>query len=170
MGAYLDSSPTVGHATHIQARLEDKVEQIKAWDEECLLIGDLNRSVDKPTELPKTRLMQAWFDSNNVELLNDPKVHTRICPATGKESTLDLAVMTKGLRSSVVHYKVDKKRQWSLHGTVKNKNKNLHRIKPGEEQKSLGKPGQKEAQEQSWKIKISSPWARRIQGKNKKLQ
>ena len=30
-------------------------------------------------------------------------------------------MITPGLRSSVVHFKVDKRRQWSLHGTVKNK-------------------------------------------------
>ena len=40
---------------------------------------------------------------------------------TGKGSTLDLAVITPGIRSSVEHFKVDKRRQCSLHGTVKNK-------------------------------------------------
>ena len=99
IGAYLDSKPTVGHAAHVQARLEEKIEEIKAWGEECLLIGDLNRNVDKPTELPKTRLMQTWFDSGKVELLNNPKVHTRIDPVTGRGSTLELAVITPGLRS-----------------------------------------------------------------------
>ena len=69
--------------------------------------------MDKPTELPKTRLMQAWFDSDKMELLNGPKVHPRFCPVTGKGSTLDLAVITPGLRSSVEHFKVDKRRQWS---------------------------------------------------------
>ena len=32
-----------------------------------------------------------------------------------------MAVFTLGLRSSVVHFKVDKQRQWSLHGTVTDK-------------------------------------------------
>ena len=52
LGAYLNCSPTVVHTAKVQVRLEEKIEQIKAWDEECLLIGDLNRPVDKPTELP----------------------------------------------------------------------------------------------------------------------
>ena len=121
LGAYLDTSPTVGHAALVQARLEDKTEEIKAMGEECLLIGDLNGPIDKPTELPKTRLMQTWFDSGKVELLNDPKVHTRFCPVTGKGSALDLAVITPGLRNSVEQFKLDKNRKWSLHGTVKNK-------------------------------------------------
>ena len=34
IGAYLDSKPTVGHAAHVQARLEEKIEEIKAWGEE----------------------------------------------------------------------------------------------------------------------------------------
>ena len=62
IGAYLDTAPTVGHAALVQARLEEKINQIKDRGEECLLIGDLNRNVDKPTEHPKTRLMQAWFE------------------------------------------------------------------------------------------------------------
>ena len=118
IGAYLDTAPTVGHAALVQARLEEKIDQIKDRGEECLLIGDLNRNVDKPTEYPKTRLMQAWFDSGKVEPLNNPKVHTRIDPLTGRASTLDLAVITPSLRSCVKHFTVDKYRTWSLHGTV----------------------------------------------------
>ena len=60
--------------------------------------------VDKPKELPKTRMMQSWFESGKVEPLNYPKVHTMICPASGKGSTLDLAVITPGLKSSVLHW------------------------------------------------------------------
>ena len=75
--------------------------------------------MDKPPEQPKTRLMQAWFDSGKVELLNDPKVHNRFCPVTGKGSTLDLAVITPGLRSWVELFRVDKRRLWSVHGTAK---------------------------------------------------
>ena len=30
LGAYFDSSPTVGHPAQVQVRLEDKVKQIKA--------------------------------------------------------------------------------------------------------------------------------------------
>ena len=71
LGAYLDCSPTVKHAAKIQVRLEEKIKQIKAWDEKCLLIGYLTRPVDKPTELPKTRIMQSWFESGKVELLID---------------------------------------------------------------------------------------------------
>ena len=48
IGAYLDSKPTVGHFSHVQARLEKKIEEIKAWGKECLLIGDLNRTTEKP--------------------------------------------------------------------------------------------------------------------------
>ena len=49
LGAYLDSNPTMDHAAKVHARLEDKIEQIKAWDKVYLLIGDLNRPVYKPT-------------------------------------------------------------------------------------------------------------------------
>ena len=31
IGAYLDSKPTVGHAAHLQARLEEKIEEINAF-------------------------------------------------------------------------------------------------------------------------------------------
>ena len=84
---------------------------------DCLLIGDINRNVDKPTELTKTRLMQSWFDTGKVQLLNDPKIHTRIDPLTGRGSPLDLGVITPGLRDRVEHFKVDTYHRWSLHGT-----------------------------------------------------
>ena len=77
--------------------------------------------MDKPTELQKTRIMQAWSDSGKVMLLNDPKVHIRIDPVTGRGSTLDLAIINPSLKSKVVHFKVDTYRRWSLHGTITSK-------------------------------------------------
>ena len=99
----------------------EKNDQITNKGEECLLIGDLNRNVDKPTELAKTRLMQSWFDTGKIQLLNDLKIHTRINPMTGRGSTLDLGVITPGLRDRVEHFKADTYRRWSLHGTVTDK-------------------------------------------------
>ena len=97
IGAYLDTAPTVAHATLVQNRLEEKMESLTLKGEDCLLIGDLNRPMDKPTELQKTRLMQAWIDSGKVQMLNDPNIHTRIDPVTGRGSTLDLAIINPSL-------------------------------------------------------------------------
>ena len=49
--AYLDTAPTAAHAVLVQTRLKEKVEGLEAKGEDCLLIGDLNRPMDKPTEL-----------------------------------------------------------------------------------------------------------------------
>ena len=84
-------------------------------------MGNLNHPMDKPTELQKTRIMKAWIDPGKVMLLNDPKVHTRIDPVTGRGSTLDLAIVNPSLMSKVVHFKVDTYRRWSLHGTITSK-------------------------------------------------
>ena len=73
LGACLDCSPTVEHAAKFQVRLEEKIKKIKKWAEEWLLIENLNRLLDKPTELPKTRMMQSWFDSGKVELATGPE-------------------------------------------------------------------------------------------------
>ena len=40
---------------------------------------------------------------------------------TGRGSTLDLGIITAGLRDRVEHFKVDTYRIWSLHGTIKSK-------------------------------------------------
>ena len=103
IGVYLDCAPTVGHANLVQARLEAKLESITQKGEDCILMGDLNRPMDKPTELQKTRIMQAWIDSGKVLMLNDPKVHTRIDPVTGRGSTLELAIINLSLKSKVVN-------------------------------------------------------------------
>ena len=101
----------MGHAVLVQTRLEEKIEGIAAKGEDCLLIGDLNRNMDKPTELQKTRLMKSWFDTGKVQLLNDP--------VTGRGSTFDLGVITPGFRYHVEHFKVDT----YLHGTITDKSK-----------------------------------------------
>ena len=57
------------------------------------------------------------IDTEKVELLN-PKIHTRIDPASGTGPTLDIALVTHGLRKSVVHFKVDTRR---LHDKIMKK-------------------------------------------------
>ena len=73
IGVYLDCKPTVEQANSVQARLEAKLQEITGKDEDVLLMGDLNRPMDKPTELQKTRIMKDWIDTGKVILLNDPR-------------------------------------------------------------------------------------------------
>ena len=56
IGAYLDTdtAPTVAHAALVQTRLEEKMESLTQKGEDCLLIGDLNRPMNRPTEIQKT--------------------------------------------------------------------------------------------------------------------
>ena len=121
IGVYLDCAPTVEQATKVQARLEAKLEEITNKDENVLLMGDLNRPMDKPTEHQKTRIIKSWIDTGKVILLNDPKEHTRIDPVTGRGSTLDLGIVNPSLMEKVTHFKVDTHRRWSLHGTITSK-------------------------------------------------
>ena len=65
--------------------------------------------------------MKAWIDTGKVQLLNDPNIHTRIDPVTGRGSTLDLGIINPSLRAQVEHFKVDTYRRWSLHGTITSK-------------------------------------------------
>ena len=51
------------------------MKKIKEWGEECLLMADLNRPVNKPRELLKTRLLTDWIDTGMI-LLNSPKIFT----------------------------------------------------------------------------------------------
>ena len=53
IGVYLDCAPTVAHANQVQTRLEAKMDSITERGEDCILMGDLNRPMDKPTELQK---------------------------------------------------------------------------------------------------------------------
>ena len=54
-----------GHGTHSGTRSNGtnknggKIDSIAAKGKDCLLIGDLNRNMDKPRELTKTRLMKS---------------------------------------------------------------------------------------------------------------
>ena len=75
------------------------MESITQKGEDCILMGDLNRPMDKQTEFQKTSIMRAWIDSEKVLMLNDPKVQTRIDPVTGRGCTLDLAFINPSLKS-----------------------------------------------------------------------
>ena len=61
------------------------------------------------------------FDTGKVQLLKDPKIHTRNDPVTGRGSILDLGIIRPGLRDRVEHFKVDTYRRWSLHGKITSK-------------------------------------------------
>ena len=47
IGVYLDCAPTVAHANLVQTRLEEKMESLTQKGEDCILMGDLNRPMDK---------------------------------------------------------------------------------------------------------------------------
>ena len=56
IGVYLDCKPTVAQANSVQTRLESKLQEITDKAEDVLLMGDLNRPMDKPTGYRKQGL------------------------------------------------------------------------------------------------------------------
>ena len=89
------------------------MKKIKEWGEECLIIADLNRPVNKPRELLKTRLLTDWIDTGEVILLNNPKMFTRF---DSWKRLNPRRFVTLNLHQSVRSFSVDRSRNWTPHG------------------------------------------------------
>ena len=48
-----------------------------------------------------------------MKLLNDPQKSTRIDPATGSGSTLDLGLVSTNIEKRVVSFQVDSNKEWT---------------------------------------------------------
>ena len=112
LGAYLESNPTIEEAIRAQLRPEKKVKLIKSWAKKCLIIGDLDRPLNKPTELPKTRMKTSWLESGKLI----PQNLNPIQPSYWERIHSGLGLVTPNLLKSVTSFAVDQKKQWTPRG------------------------------------------------------
>ena len=72
-------------------------------------MGDLkmNRTLQAQKPSFGTKLLKEWEESGQVIILNDKNVHTRFDQHTGKESTLDVGIISLNIREVLVKFSVD---------------------------------------------------------------
>ena len=75
--------------------------------EAAIVVGDLNRPIQAARPSAGTRLLNEWLEEEHMKLLNDPIISTRIDPATGVGSTLDLGLISTNIAHGVISFEVD---------------------------------------------------------------
>ena len=76
-------------------------------------MGDLNQPIQGDRRRQGTNLLLDWVNKDKMTLLNEPGIHTRIDPSTGKGSTPDLCLVSKIIERWVQSFEVDTCRKWS---------------------------------------------------------
>lgn len=108
LGTYLpvEARLSVEQTDSIWKCLTDKVDSILQTHEAALVIGDLNRPLQARKPSHGTKLLQTWLGEGNMRLLNG-NIPTRIDPASGQGSILDLAIVSDSIAQNVQSFHVD---------------------------------------------------------------
>ena len=122
IGIYLnvESRTTTAEISVTWTKLMNKIAQIVGRGEGLIIIGDFNRQIEAVKPSFGTKLLKEWIDTKNVTLLNSQKMeYTRIDPATGKGSILDLGIVSSNIKSCVRSFSVDTKREFTPFSVTK---------------------------------------------------
>ena len=109
IAVYLDveSRSTVDEVDKIFQLYTSKVNEILEKGESVICIGDHNKPLQNEKDSHGTKLLKQWLSDETMNLLNDPSISTRIDPASGKGSTLDLAMVSSNIAQNVRSFEVD---------------------------------------------------------------
>ena len=99
----------------------DKVQQSMQRGEAVVCMGDFNRPLQAKKLSHGTNLLNDWLKEENVYLINNRKINTRIDPSNGSGSVLDLAIASEDLRKNVKCFKVDNERIMSAFSMYRRK-------------------------------------------------
>ena len=99
----------------------DKVQQSMQRGEAVVCMGDFNRPLQAKKLSHGTNLLNDWLREENVYLINNRKINTRIDPSNGSGSVLDLAIASEDLRKNVKCFKVDNERIMSAFSMYRRK-------------------------------------------------
>ena len=124
LGCYLDveSRSDNDKTSRTWQKLVTKIDMAISRGEGVVVMGDLNRPLQKIRPSFGTKLLLQWAESGVVTILNDTKINTRIDPRTGNGSVLDLGIVSSNLCKTVTSFKVDSQREWSPFSMTKKVN------------------------------------------------
>ena len=69
--------------------------------------------------------LSSWLEGESVTLLNDRNICTRVDPATGKGSLLDVGITSKNISKAVTNFEVDTDKKWTPFSMSKNAQKTI---------------------------------------------
>ena len=112
IGVYLDveARTTTAKTLETWTKLKVIANDILERGEALILVGDMNRPVDREKQSYGTKLLNSLLEEATLELINDLKTPTRIDPATNMGSVLDLCLISKNISKATKPLKVDTER------------------------------------------------------------
>ena len=112
MGIYLDveARSTTAKILETWTKLKLIVNDILERGEALVLLGDLNRPMDKDKPSYGTKLLKTLLEESTLELINNINTPTRIDPVTKMGSVLDLCLISKNIAKQTKPLKVDTER------------------------------------------------------------
>ena len=127
IGTYLDvdSRKTRDEISNIWSLYTDKVNMVRNRGESVICLGDFNRPLQARKPSFGTKLLLEWLNDENMILINDTTINTRLNPADNTGSVLDLAIISKDIESKVKNFTVDSERKMSAFSMVKRKNEKV---------------------------------------------
>ena len=122
IGTYLpvETRMKVEKTDELWKLLTDKVDSLINNFEAVCVIGDLNRPLQNQKPSHGTTLLNDWLNEENMRLLNKNEP-TRVDPATGKGSILDLAIVSDNIFHNVKSFHVDNRKSMTPFSIRKNK-------------------------------------------------
>ena len=110
---YLDveARSTTAKILETWTKLKIIVNDIIERGEAVVLLGDLNRPIDKEKPSYGTKLLKELLEESTLELINDVHTPTRIDPSTKMGSVLDLCLVSKNIAKQTKPLKVDTERK-----------------------------------------------------------
>ena len=122
-GVYIDveARSNIDTIKQVHGRLTNMFQSHLDKGEAIVSLGDWNRNpfVSKPSA--GTKLLMEWLSDDNMVLLNDD-TPTRIDPATGNGTVLDLGIISKNIHPWVNKFYVDTEREFTPFSVVKKNN------------------------------------------------
>ena len=121
IGVYLDCEGRdndVDNSCRIMTKLTNKIQSILDKGQSVLLLGDMNKNINHDHRSPATKILLDWLEEDTMKLLNNPRISTRIDPASGKGSTLDLAIVSQDILKNIKNFSIDLNREktpFSIH-------------------------------------------------------
>ena len=126
LGLYLDVEARLSNekVESVWGQLNAITEDIINKGEATCIIGDFNRP-ETPNPTFGMRLLNEWIEGDDslVELINNPKEHTRIDPHSKKGSLLDLCFLSKNISKCKRTFKVDKEKVMTPYSIIKQNGK-----------------------------------------------
>ena len=130
IGTYLpvDSRQSVDDISRLWNMYTEKVQQVLDRGEALVCIGDFNRPLQAKKLTHGTKLLNEWLIDEKMILVNDKRINTRVDPARGTGSVLDLALVSANIESNVTNFEVDSQRKMTAYKMMKRRDKSVEKI------------------------------------------